>query len=147
MWKIMKKLFHLFSFLFQNIKWKTRPLAVLTLSGMSQMPLVLSRYSNKVSQQPKEMVPAPLPCFVFPEQSKANLSFEHFTSPAKQSFSPLKLYLLKWTNLSRKNTNTLSWNTLSPKDYNILDKVLTKITSLYLSYVSPFNFSFLLFLN
>lgn len=87
------------------------------------------------------------PLLCLPRAVKGQLVLRTFHFTCETTFSPLKLYLLKWTNLSRKNTNTLSWNTLSPKDNNILDKVLTKITSLYLSYVSPFNFSFLLFLN
>ena len=36
-------------------------------------------------------------------------------------------------NWSRKNINTTSWDTSSPEDYNILGKVLTQITSLYMS--------------
>lgn len=56
----MKKLFHLFSFLFQNVEWKMRLLAVVTLSGLSQMPPVFSRYSSKALEQPKEMAPISL---------------------------------------------------------------------------------------
>ena len=36
-------------------------------------------------------------------------------------------------NWSRKSINTSSWDTSSPEDYNTLGKVLTQITSLYLS--------------
>ena len=137
----MKKLFHLFSFLLQNIKWKMRPLAVLTSSGMSQM--VFSHYSNKLSQQPKERVPVLLPYFVSPEQSKDQLVLGTFHFICKATFfSPLKIYLRKGTDLSRQNINTPSWDTLSPEDYNTLGKVLTQITGLYLSCISPLNFSF-----
>ena len=73
----MKKLFHLLSFLFQNIKLKMRLLAVLTLSGMPQMPSVFSHYSNKVSQPLEERVKGFL--FLSPASSsqssqKTNLS-------------------------------------------------------------------------
>lgn len=81
----MKKLFHLFSFLFQNVKWKMRPLAVLTSSGMSQMPSAFSRYSDKVSEQPKEVVPAFSSALSSQSSKKTNMSWEHFTLPAKQS--------------------------------------------------------------
>lgn len=76
----MKKLFHLFSFLFQNIKWKMRLLAVLTLSGMSYMPSVVLTLLQQGLRATEKNGSSVLPS---ESSKKTEISLEHFTSPVK----------------------------------------------------------------